>query len=92
MITGISKRQIHCQNFINQDLTFLQPSVIHVSQPKEDSILPEAITTEIPTITHKDNNLHQELNPNSSPVLSVEVFYNRDRVTIEQLPSSQLNQ
>ena len=61
-----------------------------MSQPKEDSILPEAITTEIPTITHKDNNLHQELNPNSSPVLSVEVFYNRDRVTIEQLPSSQL--
>ena len=30
--------EIHCQNFINQDLTFLQPSVIHTSQPKKDSI------------------------------------------------------
>ena len=28
--------EIHCQNFINQDLTFLQPSLIHASQPKED--------------------------------------------------------
>ena len=38
---------IHCQNFINQDLTFLQPSVIHMSQPKEDSILPERNTIAI---------------------------------------------
>ena len=42
--------EIHCQNFIRQDLTFLQPSVLHVTQPKEDSILPEAITTEVPSI------------------------------------------
>ena len=36
--------EICCQNFINQDLTFLQPSVIHASQPKEDSTLPERNT------------------------------------------------
>ena len=66
-------------NFINQDLTFLQPSVIHVTQPKEDSILPEAATTEVPLITHQENNLHQELNTNFSQVLSVEVLYDRNR-------------
>ena len=40
--------EIHCQNLINQDLTFLPPSVIHVSQPKEDSILQEKNTIAIP--------------------------------------------
>ena len=44
--------KIHCQNFIYQDLTFLQPSVLHVTQPKEDSILPEEITTEVPSVEH----------------------------------------
>ena len=28
--------EICCQNFINQDLRFLQPSVIHTPQPKEN--------------------------------------------------------
>ena len=42
--------EIHCQNFINQDLTFLHPSVIHVSQPKEESILPEKNTIAGPLI------------------------------------------
>ena len=32
--------EIRCQNFINQDLAFVQPSLIHTLQPKEDSILP----------------------------------------------------
>ena len=71
--------KIHCQNFINQDLTFLQPSVIHVTQPKEDSMLPEVTTTEVPLITPQENNLHQELNANSSQVSSVEVLYDRNR-------------
>ena len=44
--------EIHCQNFINQDLTILQLSLIHVTQAKEDSILPEEITTEVPSIAH----------------------------------------
>ena len=52
--------RIYCQNFINQDLTFLQPSVLHVIQPKEDSILPEAITTEVPSITPQESNFNQE--------------------------------
>ena len=57
--------EIHCQNFINQDLTFLQPSVIHASQQKEDSIVPEKNTIEVPAIVSEDNNLSQEQDENS---------------------------
>ena len=71
--------KICCQNFINQDQTFLQPSVLHVTQPKEDSILPEAITIEVPSITPQESNSHQELNANCSPASSVEVLYDRNR-------------
>ena len=67
------------QNFINQDLTFLQPSKLHVTQPKEDSILPDVTTTEVPPITPQENNSHQELNTNSSQVSSVEVLYDSNR-------------
>ena len=71
--------KICCQNFINQDLTFLQPSVLHLTQPKEDNILPEAITTEEPSITPQESNSNQELNANCSPASSVEVLYDRNR-------------
>ena len=46
-----------------------------MTQPKEDSILPEVTTTEVPPITPQEN----ELNTNSSQVLSVEVLYDRNR-------------
>ena len=71
--------EIHCQNSINQDLTFLQLSVLHVTQPKEDSILPTAITTEVPLITPQESNSHQELNANCSKASSVELLYDRNR-------------
>ena len=67
--------KICCQNFIDQDLTFLQPSLFHVMQPKEDSILPEEITTEVPSIAHQESDSNQKQNANSSPVSSVEVLY-----------------
>ena len=50
-----------------------------MTQPKEDSILSEAITTEVPSNTPQESNSHQELNANSSPALSVEVLYDRNR-------------
>ena len=78
--------KIHCQNFINQDLTFLQPSVLHVTQPKEDSILSEAITTEVPSITPQESNSHQELNANCSQASSVEVLYDRNRGNYRTAP------
>ena len=79
MITGISKRQNLLSDFINQDLTFLQPSVLHVTQPKEDSIIPEVITTGVPSIAPQESNSNQELNTNCSQALSVEVLYDRTR-------------
>ena len=69
--------EICCQNFINQDLKLLQLSVIHASQPKEDSTLPERNTTAIPPITTQGNNLPQEQDPNSLKVLQAEVLYDR---------------
>ena len=71
--------KIHCQNLINQDLTFLQPSVLHVTQPKKDIILPEALTSEVPSIAPQESNSDQEWNANSSTVSSVEALYVRNR-------------
>ena len=69
--------EIHYQNFINQDLTFLQPSVIHASQPNEDSILPERNTIAVPPTVTQENNSPQEQDTNSPQVLLAEAFYDR---------------
>ena len=50
-----------------------------MTQPKEDSILPEAITPEAPSITPQESNSHQKLNANGSPALSIQVLYDRNR-------------
>ena len=50
-----------------------------MTQPKEDSILPEAITTEVTSIAPQESNSNQELNANCSPVSSIEVLYDRNR-------------
>ena len=50
-----------------------------MTQPKEDSILPETITTEVPSIATQESDSNKELNANSSPVSSVEVLYYRNR-------------
>ena len=78
--------EICCQNFINQDLTFLQPSVIHASQPKEDSIVPEKNTIAVPPIAPQENNLSQEQDVNSLQVLPAEVLYDRNRGNITAAP------
>ena len=73
------KGEIHSQNFINQDLPFSQPSVIHASQPKENSILPEKNTRAVPPITTQENNLPQEQDTNSLQVLPAETLYDRSQ-------------
>ena len=78
--------EICCQNFINQDLTFSQPSAIHVSQPKEDSILPEKNTIAVPPITTQENNSPQEQDANSPQVLPAEVLYDRSRTNNTAAP------
>ena len=50
-----------------------------MTQPKDDSILPETITIEVPSTTPQESNSHQELNANCSQTLSVEVLYDRNR-------------
>ena len=50
-----------------------------MTQLKEDSILPEALTAEVPSITPQERNSHQELNANCSLAASVEVLYDRNR-------------
>ena len=78
--------KIHCQNFINQDLTFLQPSVIHVTPPKEDSILPEKNTIAVPPRATQENNSPQEQNGNSPQVLPAEVLYDRGQASNTTAP------
>ena len=51
--------EIHCQNFINQDLTFLQLSVIHAPQPKETKILSQENTAETSSIETSEKTLHR---------------------------------
>ena len=50
-----------------------------MTQPKEDSILPEAITTEVPSIATQESNSNQEWNAIPSPISSVEALYDRNR-------------
>ena len=71
--------EICCQNFINQDLTFLQPSGIYALQPKEDSISPEKNTIAVPPIATQENNSPQEQDANSLQVLPAEALYDRNR-------------
>ena len=69
--------KIHCQNFINQDLTFLQPSVIHLSQPKENNTLPERNTIAVPPIETQENNPPQKQDINFKQAFVAEALYDR---------------
>ena len=78
--------EICSQNFINQDLTFLQPSVIHALHPKEDNILQERNTIAVPAITTQENNSSQEQNANALQVSPAEVLYDRIRANNTAAP------
>ena len=69
--------EICCQNFINQDLTFLQPSVIHTPQPKENKSLPERNKTEISPIEIPKNNPPQEQDIDLQQPSAAEAIYDR---------------
>ena len=79
-------REIHCCNFINQDLTFLQPSTIYKTKTKEDSILPEPNPTEVPLNTSQETNQPQEEDSNPSQASPAELSYNRTRITNRPAP------
>ena len=71
--------EIHCQNFINQDLTFLQPSVIHAPQPKENKTLPQRNTIEVFPIEILENNPSQEQDKNLQQASLAEALYDRSQ-------------
>ena len=70
--------KIRYQNFIDQDLTFLQPSVLYMTQPEENIMPPDAITTEVSSSAHQVNDFNQEQNSNCLPVPPVEVLYHKN--------------
>ena len=82
--------EIHCQNYINQDLTFLQPLVIHASQQKEDNMVQEKNTIAVSLIKPQENNLPQEQDANSLHVLPAEGIYDRNRVNNTAAPIQQV--
>ena len=58
-----------CCNFINQDLTFLQPFMVYEMTASDDSQSTALDSTDTSIITVIDNNLSQEVDSNSSFIL-----------------------
>ena len=56
-----------CHNFINQDLTFLQPSTVYETTVSDDSLSTASDSTNASVITVQENNPSQEVDSNSSP-------------------------
>ena len=56
-----------CCNFINQDLTFLQPSMVYEMTVSDDSLSTASDSTDASVITVQENNPSQEVDSNSSP-------------------------
>ena len=54
-----------CRNFINQDLTFQQPSTVYDTMELEDSISTASDSTDASVITVRENNPPQEEDSNS---------------------------
>ena len=75
-----------CHNFINQDLTFLQPSTVYKATTQEDSILLESNPTEEPLNTSQEIDQPQEEDSNPSQVSPAELFYHRTRITNRPAP------
>ena len=56
-----------CHNFINQDLTFLQPSTVYEMTESDDCISTVSNSTDASVITVQENYQSQEVDSNSSP-------------------------
>ena len=78
--------EISCHNFINQDLTLLQPSTIYETTTQEDSIVQEPNPTEVHLNTSQETNQPQEEEYNPSQASPAELFYNRMRITNRPAP------
>ena len=76
----------HCHNFINQDLTFLQPSTVYETTTLEDSISLASDSTEVSLITVQENNQPQEEDSNSPLSSLTELFYDSTRIANRPAP------
>ena len=75
----------HCHNFINQDLTFLQPLTVYETTTLEDSISSESNSTEVSLNTVQEINQPQEEGSNSTQSSLEELF--NDSIKIANRPA-----
>ena len=76
----------HCRNFINQDLTFLQPSTVYETMELDDSISSASDSTEVFVITVQENNQPQEEDSNSPHPSLTELSYDSTRTDNRPAP------
>ena len=74
-----------CHTFINQDLTFLQPSMVYEMTVSDDSLSTASDSTDASVITVQENNPSQEVDSNSSPT-SLTVLSD-DPVSLDNSPT-----
>ena len=79
-----------CHIFINQDLTFLQPSTIYEATTQEDSILSESNPTEVSLNTSQEINKPQEEDSNPPHPSLAELFYDSTRIANRPTPIQQV--
>ena len=75
-----------CRNFINQDLTFLQPSTVYETTTLEDNIPSESNSTEVSLNTVQEINQPQEEGNNSTHSSLAELFYDSIRTANRPAP------
>ena len=75
-----------CHNFINQDLSFLQPLTVYETTTLEDSISSESNSTDVSLYTVQEINLPQEKGGNSTCSSLEELFNDSTRIANRPAP------
>ena len=75
-----------CCNFINQDLTFLQPSTVYETTELDDSISTASDSTDVSVITVQENNQPQEEDSDSPSSSLTELSYDSTSTDIRPAP------
>ena len=75
----------YCCNFINQDLTFLQPSTVYEMTESDDCISTASDSADAFVITAQENNQSQEVDRNSSPSSLTALSY--DSISTDNNPT-----
>ena len=75
-----------CHNFINQDLTFFQPSTVYETTELDDSISSASDLTQVSVITVQENNQPQEEDSNSPQSSLTELSYDSTSIVNRVAP------